>query len=225
MLHQLLESGSRPERRRGWTVASTFLHASLIASAIALTAQAPTIRAAAHPMAPLFFNPPRAISTPERLAGASRLVRPPDGALPRIRSVALPAIAGIETMAPTTSPSFSEITERPPPVTGSGAGPPPGGIHELAQVDRAVAPLGQLQPDYPSAMSAAGVEGEVLVRFVVDSSGRVEVGSITVLRTSHPQFGYSVQRWLARMHYRPGEVAGTPVRQLVEQRVGFTLRH
>lgn len=66
---------------------------------------------------------------------------------------------------------------------------------------------------------------KVVVRFVVDSAGRTEPGTIQIVRETHSLFGESVRHWLAGMRYQPAELGGTRVRQLVEQRVEFTLRN
>lgn len=102
---------------------------------------------------------------------------------------------------------------------------PASGIYPGNAVDRAVVPRSDNgSPIYPALLRSAGIEGDVLVRFVVDSAGRVEPNSITLLDASHVAFGDAVSRWLQRARYLPAEVAGRPVRQLVEQRFGFTLR-
>jgi hypothetical protein len=68
------------------------------------------------------------------------------------------------------------------------------------------------------------VEGDVVARFVVDTLGRVEPGSIAILAATHALFAAEVRAWLSRTRYRPAEYEGRVVRQLVEQRIGFALR-
>ena len=99
------------------------------------------------------------------------------------------------------------------------------GIYTDAAVDRIVSPMPQNgEPPYPAALRAAGIEGEVSLRFVVDTTGRAEPASIHVLASTHELFSDAVRRWIAKTRYIPAEVHGRRVRQLVEQRVGFTLR-
>jgi TonB family protein len=99
------------------------------------------------------------------------------------------------------------------------------GIHTTDQVDRTVIPhADNSSPVYPRQLRLASVEGEVLVRFVVDTLGRVEAGSIAILSTTHPLFGDAVRDWLGRTRYEPAQVGGQPVRQLVQQQIGFTIR-
>jgi protein TonB len=97
-------------------------------------------------------------------------------------------------------------------------------IHTRQTVERAVvARRDNPQPEFPGALRAAGVEGSVLVQFVVDTTGRVESHSISILKATHPQFGDAVRRWLGRTRYSAAEFEGKRVRQLVQQEVGFTL--
>jgi len=99
------------------------------------------------------------------------------------------------------------------------------GIHEPHQVEQVVRPRsGNPSPEYPRALRSAGVEGDVLVRFIVDTLGRVEPRSVEIREYTHTRFADAVREWLRRTRYDAATIGGRPVRQLVEQRVGFTLR-
>lgn len=92
------------------------------------------------------------------------------------------------------------------------------------QVERPVAPIpGTGSPRYPDILRSAGVEGEVLAQFVVDTTGRVEIGSFKVLRSSHELFEAAVRIALPSMRFLPAEVGGRKVRQLVQQPFVFAL--
>jgi protein TonB len=71
-------------------------------------------------------------------------------------------------------------------------------------------------------LQSAGLEGDVRAQFVVDTLGRVEQGSFRVLQTSHDLFAAAVREALSRARFKPAEVGGRRVRQLVEQ--SFTFR-
>ena len=102
--------------------------------------------------------------------------------------------------------------------------PAAGGVHDASTVDRAVQPLsGNPAPAYPPALSAAGIEGEVAVHFVVDISGRVEKGSVRIIRATHALFEREVRAALERMRFLPAESGGAKVRQLVEQVFRFEI--
>lgn len=92
------------------------------------------------------------------------------------------------------------------------------------QVEQPVQALpGGAQPRFPDVLRQAGVEGEVLAQFVVDTSGRAEVGSYKVLKTSHELFGNAVKTALPGMRYTPAKVGGRPVRQVVQQPFTFAI--
>jgi protein TonB len=78
-------------------------------------------------------------------------------------------------------------------------------------------------PAYPDILRQAGVEGEALVSFVVDTTGRVEIGSFKVIRSSHDLFAAAVRSALPRMRFIPAEVGSNKVRQLVQQPYSFAI--
>jgi periplasmic protein TonB len=92
------------------------------------------------------------------------------------------------------------------------------------QVEKPVQALpGGAQPRYPDILRQAGVEGEVLAQFVVDTSGRAEMSSYKVLKTTHELFGNAVKNALPGMRFIPAEVGGRKVRQLVQQPFTFAI--
>src|SRR5688500_16500516 len=75
------------------------------------------------------------------------------------------------------------------------------------QVEKAVVPEARsAAPRYPDALRLAGVEGEVLAQFVVDTAGRAEVSSFKVLKSSNDQFTKAVENALPQMRFVPAEV-------------------
>jgi protein TonB len=103
---------------------------------------------------------------------------------------------------------------------GSGAS---GRAYSENQVDRAVQVTRAAQPRYPDALRSVNVTGEVVASYIVDARGRVEPGSIKIISASHKLFADAVRAALLNARYRPAEVNGTPVRQLVEQPFIFKL--
>jgi len=92
------------------------------------------------------------------------------------------------------------------------------------QVEKQVAPApGNPNPRYPDMLRSANVEGEVLAQFVVDTTGRVEMSTFKVLKSSHDLFTSSVRQHLAISRYYPAEIGGRKVKQLVQQPFNFTL--
>jgi protein TonB len=92
------------------------------------------------------------------------------------------------------------------------------------QVEKQVAPApGNPQPRYPDMLRSANVEGEVLVQFVVDTTGRVDMSQFKVLKSSHDLFTNSVRQVLQSSRYYAAEIGGRKVKQLVQQPFNFTL--
>jgi TonB family protein len=112
-----------------------------------------------------------------------------------------------------------------PPRTPSPApSQPPGETYFDFQVDRAVrATGGSGSPRYPETLRSRAVEGEVLARFVVDTTGRVVEGTFAVLRASHPEFEEAVRIAIPQLVFTPAMKDGRNVRQLVQQPFIFKL--
>jgi bla regulator protein blaR1 len=83
---------------------------------------------------------------------------------------------------------------------------------------------GSASPRYPQALREAGVEGELLVQFVVDEQGRAEPTTFKVLKTSHEQFGPAVLDALPGMRFDAAEVGGKKVKQLVQAPFVFAIK-
>ena len=98
-----------------------------------------------------------------------------------------------------------------------------GRAYEEDQVERAVQVTRGPQPRYPDALKSVGVEGAVVMRFIVSAEGRVEPGSIEAISTPHKLFADAVRAALLNTRYRPAEAGGRAVRQLVEQSFTFKL--
>jgi TonB family protein len=85
--------------------------------------------------------------------------------------------------------------------------------------------ISQPEPRYPTTAERMGVEGRVLLRFVVDTTGKVDKESIEVLETSEEQFARPARESVARARFRPARMSGNAVRQLAEQSVRFVMRY
>jgi protein TonB len=105
-----------------------------------------------------------------------------------------------------------------------GTGPVTDQTYFEFQVEKQVAQIpGSMNLRYPDMLRSANVEGEVLVQFTVDTTGRVERGSIKILKSSHELFTNAVQSALPSARYYAAEIGGRKVRQLVQQPFNFTL--
>ena len=82
---------------------------------------------------------------------------------------------------------------------------------------------GSPAPRYPEILKSAGVEGEVLASFEVDSTGRAVSGSFKVLHATHELFATAVRSALPNMLFLPAEIGGKKVKQLVQQPFVFAI--
>lgn len=115
---------------------------------------------------------------------------------------------------------------RPPVWAGSLATPGDGSRAEeplrVELVEQRPELLSAPVPSYPDGLRRLGVEGRVTVDVVVDTMGRVEPRSLTVVEAAHPAFVEPVRQALSRALFRPARVYGRPVRVLV--RIPFEFR-
>jgi TonB family protein len=92
-------------------------------------------------------------------------------------------------------------------------------VDEAARTDSSAT----VRPAYPDSLFRGRVPGQVLVEFVVDTSGIVVFESISAISTSHALFTEAVRRALQNARFRPAVLAGRRVRQLVQLPVKFEL--
>lgn len=89
-------------------------------------------------------------------------------------------------------------------------------------VDLAAAPKPRsVVPVYPDSLWREKVAGRVMVEFIVDTTGRVEAGSLGVVTTSHVLFSEAAMDAVAAAEFHPAFKAGRPVRQVVQLPVVF----
>jgi TonB family protein len=76
---------------------------------------------------------------------------------------------------------------------------------------------------YPDLLRQAGVDGEVLIQFVVDTTGRADMRTFKVLKSTHDLFTASVRASLPNMTFYPAEVGGKKVKQLLQMPFEFSM--
>lgn len=92
------------------------------------------------------------------------------------------------------------------------------------QVEKQALPReGNAPPVYPALLEQNRVEGEVLAQFVVDTSGRADMTTFKVLKSTNDLFTASVKNALVKMRFYPAEVGGHKVKQVVQQPFAFTV--
>ena len=92
------------------------------------------------------------------------------------------------------------------------------------QVEKQVAFVaGSAAPRYPDELRKRHVEGEVLAQFVVDATGRPDASTFKVLKSSDELFASAVRSALGGMRFKPAEVGGRAVKQVVQMPFVFSL--
>jgi protein TonB len=250
MFGTLLESRrpSPPARRRR-LVGAASVAAHVAVAALAVVATADATRAPAPPSAVdlVHYQPvpePRPAAPPTGRpgpadGGAASTPAPRAPALPDALPIDVPTVPPVGIPEPqAAAPAGSlvgaeEFAGRGLARGGGDAGAPGDGPGpaaddaplDAARVERAVVPRrGNPAPRYPEALRRDGVEGRAVLRFVVDTAGRIEPGSLVVLGADHPLFAQAALAAAPRLRFAPATVAGRPVRQLVEQAFEFALQ-
>ena len=94
----------------------------------------------------------------------------------------------------------------------------------MCSSDLAVRDPESASPEYPKSLIEKGIEGYAAVRFVVDSTGRVEMNTVQVIDATHNDFATAVKDAMPRMRFRPARIGTTAVRQLSEQLFKFEIK-
>jgi protein TonB len=233
MLGVLLESRARRQRRTGGVATSVATHVALIGVVAAATAHTPR-REHEKPVVTILVFPRPA---QPRQAVVDPVMRPsaPTG-MPVLRAV--PILPALAFTPPTVDPSGppiqnpGEIAWGPPRVGGGlpsiiGSGAEPGGAGSSGVWDPSETLMHLVAAPharYPEPLRNAGISGRVVIQFVVDTTGRVDMSSVLVLRSSHDLFTRAVRDALPALRFRPTEMNGRRVRALAEMPFEFVLK-
>jgi protein TonB len=212
----LLES-RRPLTSRGSLgggAVSFVIHSALIAAAVYATIHATHVErvgrlivdvpmyqqeAPAPPELPVVTAPP---------AGFNTLVMPttilPD--IPPPASVPFDAarFSGVGLESPTPWGRDTATVARS--VVGGGE------VYPMEVVEELPVRIGGSDPAYPDLLNRAGIEGQVVVEFVIDTAGRVEAGSVRIVSSTHELFTRAARAAVATWVFQPGRMQGRAVR-------------
>ena len=75
---------------------------------------------------------------------------------------------------------------------------------------------------YPEILRREGIEGHVVIQAIVDTTGRVEPGSIKIVRSSNSAFDSPTRQWVLKALFRPARLHGEAVRVLISQPVDYS---
>ena len=184
MLDQLLETKRATQRKPVGTIVSVVLYVVIIAAAVSLTHR--TVSAYDHPLPFIFrtpIEPKKPVQVTKRSALAPAHAPSPYGSQQVQLVIDIPLdIPPVDLGATHTDVrDWTGVGAAGGTHTGTGDAPVHVGDQAYVdfQVEKAAAALpGSPAPVYPEQLKAAGVEGEALVQFVVDTLGRAELASL-----------------------------------------------
>jgi protein TonB len=234
MFGELLESGPRRPQRRAGMLVSVVVHSFTILLGVWATGMGDP-----PPLAPPREVAIAVLQQPITSAPPAEHTRVPDGggvatapAIPVPTPVRLPVIDEMSSTLPppreTLGNLFDSLNNGSPlasHVRGAGVkAPGRGGVLDNTVVDKPALPLdGNQPPQYPELLRRAGITGIVVVEFIIDSSGRVQPGSVLAARSDDSRFLEAVREALGTHRFLPAEVGGRRIAVKVRQVFAFEL--
>lgn len=229
MFDNLIESKPKKGKSGPQLLASVVAHVLLVGAAVWVTqGAAETVKRILADTTLVFLEPPKDAPPP------------PDQPPPDVVVAANPPPQGFQVVLPP-----DVIPKEIPPVdlnqrfdardfTGKGVeggiaagvvggtGPVEAQVFLEAQVDDPPTIMTPGPMRYPEVLRAAGIAGRVLVKFVIDSTGRPDPNTIQIVSTPHPGFSAAAKDLVAKSVFHPGKVRGQAVAVLVQQAINFT---
>jgi periplasmic protein TonB len=232
MFNQLLESKAKRQKMAGGTMFSIVLHTVLIAGAVYATARAGVKddKSKAEkiqfvemkkepPKVPDKAPPPKEVVVKPPPAKGFQVLRAPVRIDIKIPEIDL-------SKAITNESDFSGKGVKGGTGSGvvGGIGPVTNQTYFEFQVEKPAEMLAESpKPKYPSVLESSGIPGEVQAQFVVSSSGKADMDSFKVLKSTNELFTQAVKNVLPRMKFSPAMIGGKPVNQLVQQSFQFAV--
>lgn len=227
MFDVLMGSKSRRERSVWRGVASAFCHLAVIAGVARATAHQDTPAPVRVDTIVIADYPPPEPPPGQPVAPAGQHPGSPPMPLPEAPPPVdvPPGIPAPDLLDRRSAGDLVRTWDRSGPIGDSVAGGDsvPVWVPSAAEVDQPARVLVPGVPRYPPVLRAGGIEGRVVMRFVIDTEGRVEPESLRVVGSSHAGFENAAREAVMATRFRPARMLGRTVRQWVEQAVTFRL--
>ncbi len=136
----------------------------------------------------------------------------------------VPVNAFVQPLTPPPPPGMTPnrgaitIPVNPP---GSGFGRGLKDLFDINNLDQKPVARVQPQPTYPYEMSRAGINGEVVVEFIINTNG--DVIQTQVVRSSHREFEAPAMAAVGKWKFKPGRKGGRAVNVRASQLIEFNL--
>lgn len=236
MLGTLLESRARRTRRTGGAALSVFVHIAIIGAATAATVQAKPDKKTQVEVRFIRFTAAPAPAPKPIERHASPISSTSSVSIPAPPTLTIPAPTEIPTSLPAIDLTRGVVSDA---ITiGNGASSAgegrPGGSLDLTNDGPDASDwrgsevlmhiVSSAKPRYPETLRQAGIDGGVLVQFIVDTTGRVDMNSVKVLRSTHELFTLAVRSSLPQFRFKPAEVGGRRAVALAEMPFQFEVK-
>jgi periplasmic protein TonB len=232
MLGTLLESRAHRHRRSGGMALSVIVHLAIITASVAGTTIATPAPRRREPMIvivpPQPKTPePKPVRTPRRESPASNNTNA-DLVIKQIEvptkiPVGIPDIDIRGAVAPDSIVIGGGPGTKSGGIRGSLIGDDPSANSEWRGNDAYMNLIKSATPRYPEALRQAGVDGRVLIRFTVDTLGRIDPASVQVVTETHALFSRAVRDVIAQFRFRAAESNGKKVPALAEMPFEFSI--
>ena len=234
MLGVLLESRSRRQRRKGGMALSIAVHVAIISAAVAGTAATKEVAKAIKPSfvdirMPAKPPEPKPVREVRRESRQTATTPVTDIVIKRIDPPTTIPV-GLPTIDLRGAVAADSI------VIGGGPGTKNGGVvgglvggdgpssSEWRGNDAYMNLIKSATPRYPESLRQAGVDGRVLIRFTVDTLGRIDPSSVQVVSETHALFSRAVRDVISQFRFRAAESNGKKVPALAEMPFEFSIR-
>lgn len=233
MFGELLESRARRHRRTGGVVLSVVTHVTIIGAATVVTARGAPVPH--RPEKPVIVH----VTPPPPRRPVERQVSRVTQARPQFHDVVISVTTVVApTVVPTSLPpiDMTRGLASDSIVVGatasSGSGYPSrtldlrddgGDGRAWRGNDLLMRMTASAKPRYPENLRTAGIDGRVLVRFAVDTLGRIDPASVEIVSSTHQLFTDAVRQVLGVFRFRPAESGGRRVRALAEMPFEFSI--
>ena len=96
-------------------------------------------------------------------------------------------------------------------------------VYAESLVEERPALLSASPPDYPVLLKQAGIQGRVILRAVIDTTGRVEPASVRIMKSPNRAFDQPTKDWVLKALFRPARLHGRGVRVFINLPVDYSL--
>jgi protein TonB len=236
MVGTLIESRFSRQRRAGSSLASMVLHGALITAAVLATARESVSAPKPSKVEVVYLPAPHVPPPPPRPVAQTQPLRVDQ--LPVVTRVSLPRFDA-PSVVPTTIPPIDPNAAITSDWIGDRSVAPSGacvvtcsassGITDSTATLTGADLMMQLRespipPKYPESLRRSGIDGSVVVKFIVDTTGRVDMKTLEFVKSDHELFSNAVRGTIERLRFNPAIVAGKKTRVAAMMPFHFTLK-